>query len=168
MPYSHAIKYPVWKGNGVTILDKSTELLLVMTVCCHGLHNGVMAYILNIGESTMQRMFIAWVVFIEAIFSKINLRPDQRLLACNMPEIFIRTGHGLTGIVIDCTEFKLQQPSNYDLSALTFSKYKNTHTGKAHIGISPNGLGLMFSEIHPGSISDYNLFGCVTLSMVGY
>ena len=97
-----------------------------MTVCHHGLHNGVMAYILNIGETTMQRIFVAWVVFIEAVFSKINLKPDEGFLAYNMPEIFVKTGHVLTDIVIDCKEFKLQQPSNYDLSPLTSSNYKNT------------------------------------------
>ena len=106
-----------------------------------------MAYILNIGESTMQRIFGAWVVFMEAVFSKINLRPDEGFLAHNMPEIFVKTGHGLTDIVTDCKEFKLQRPSNYDLSPLTFSNYKNTHTGKALIGISPNDMGLVFSEI---------------------
>ena len=29
--------------------------------------------------------------------------------------------------------------------------------GKALVGISPNGMGLMFSHIHPGSISDFNI-----------
>ena len=35
-----------------------------------------------------------------------------------------------------------------------FSNYKNTLTGKALIGISPHGMGLLFSDIYPGSISD--------------
>ena len=35
-----------------------------------------------------------------------------------------------------------------------FSNYKNTHTGKALIRISPHGMGIVFSDIHPGSISD--------------
>ena len=34
------------------------------------------------------------------------------------------------------------------------SNYKNTVTGKALIGISPHGIGLLFSDIYPGSISD--------------
>ena len=153
----HIINYPECKGNGVRILDKSTELLSVMTVCGHGLHNGVMAYMLNIKERTMQQIFVAWVVFMEAVFSKINLRPDEGFVAYNMPGIFVKTGHGLTDIVIDCTEFKLQQPGYYDLIALTFSNYKNTHTGKALTGISPNGMGLGFSEICPGSISDSDI-----------
>ena len=111
MSHSHVINYPQFKGNdGVGILDKSTGLLSVMTVCHHGIHKRVMVYMLNIGESTMQRIFVTWVVFMEAVFSKTNLKPDEGFLAYSMPELFIRTGNGLTDIVIDWTEFKLQQP----------------------------------------------------------
>ena len=93
MPYSQKINYLESKGNGVRILDKSTEILFVMTVCRYGLHNVVTDDMLNIGERTTQRNFVVWVVFMKAVFSKINLRPDE--------------GHGLTDMVIDCTEFKL-------------------------------------------------------------
>ena len=71
-----------------------------------------------------------------------------------MPKSFIETGHGLTDLVIDATEFKLQSASSFELNSLMFSKYKNTTTGKALIGISPHGMGLLFSDIYPGSISD--------------
>ena len=71
-----------------------------------------------------------------------------------MPKSFIETGHGLTDIVIDATEFKFQGPSNFELNSLMFSNYKNTQTGKALIGISPHGGGILFSDIYPGSISD--------------
>lgn len=56
--------------------------------------------------------FIACVVFMEAVFSKINLVPDEGILSYNMHEIIMRTGHGMTDIVIDCTDFKLLQSSN--------------------------------------------------------
>ena len=46
---------------------------------------------------------------------------------------------------IDCTEFKFQHATNYELY---------TVTGKALIGILPHGSGLLFSDIYPGSISD--------------
>ena len=54
----------------------------------------------------------------------------------------------------DCTEFKFQHATNLDLSILLFSHYKNTQTGKALIGISPHGSGLLFSGVYPGSITD--------------
>lgn len=56
--------------------------------------------------------FFACVVFMEAVFSKINLVPDEGILSYNMHEIIMRTGHGMTDIVIDCTDFKLLQSSN--------------------------------------------------------
>ena len=74
-----------------------------------------------------------------------------------MPDIFIKTGHGLTDIVIDCTEFKFQHATNLELNSIMFSNYKNTVTGKALIGISPHGSGLLFSDVYPGSISDSNI-----------
>ena len=42
-----------------------------------------------------------------------------------------------------------------------FSDYKNTVTGKALIGISPHGSGLLFSDIYPGSISAITEQTCV-------
>ena len=59
------IIYPDCKGNGERTLDKAIELLAVLTICRHSLHQGVMAYMLKVGESTVQRTFVAWVVFLE-------------------------------------------------------------------------------------------------------
>ena len=55
-----------------------------------------------------------------------------------MPEIFVKTGHGRTDMIIDCTELKFQQVTNFDLNTLMFSHYKNIQTGKALIGFSPH------------------------------
>ena len=72
-----------------------------------------------------------------------------------MPHILVETGHGLTDLVIDATEFKFQNASNFELNSLMFSHYKNTQTGNALIGISPHGGGVLFSDIYP--ISDYEI-----------
>ena len=61
-----------------------------------------------------------------------------------MPKIFVETGHSLTDLVIDATEFKFQSASNFKLNSLMLSNYKNTQTGKALVGISPNGVGILF------------------------
>ena len=59
-----------------------------------------MASILKIGESTIHGIFLAWVVFMEAIFSCLNLKPEDIFLPYSMPEVFNKTGHGLTVIII--------------------------------------------------------------------
>lgn len=79
------------------------------------------------GESTMCRIFVAWVVYMEVVFTFLNFKPDDTLLLHSMPEVLIKTGYVLKGTIIDSTEFKFQQPGNYDLSTLTSSKYRNRH-----------------------------------------
>ena len=95
------IIYPDCKGNGERTLDKATELLAVLTICRHSLHQGVMAYLLKVGESTVQRTFVAWIVFLETIFNCIDLKPKAGFLLKKMPDIFVKTGQGLTDMTID-------------------------------------------------------------------
>ena len=130
-PYSDAIIYRDCKGTRQRSLDKPTELFAVLTICRHSLHQGVMTFMLKVGESTIQCIFVGWIVFLETIFTYINLKPEAGFLLKKMPDIFVKTGHGLTDMIIDCTEFKFQHVSNLDLNSLMFSNYKNTITGKA-------------------------------------
>ena len=71
-----------------------------MPVCRHDFHNGVMAHMLHVGERTIHRIFVAWVVFMEAIFPYSNLKPDDEFLFYRIPEVFNKTVHGLTYIII--------------------------------------------------------------------
>ena len=65
-----------------------------------------MAYMLQFGESTVHKIFVAWVVFVKAIFSCSDLKLDDGFLPYSMPELFNKSGHGLTDIVIARDEFK--------------------------------------------------------------
>lgn len=65
LPYSHAIVYPKCMGGGIQAVHEANELLLVMTLCRH---NGAMEYMLQIRESTIYRIMLAWEVFMKAIF----------------------------------------------------------------------------------------------------
>ena len=85
-------------------LDKRTELFAVITICRHSVHQGVMAFILKVGESTIQRIFVGWIVFLETIFTRISLKPEAGFLLKKMPDSFVKTGHGLTDMIIDCTQ----------------------------------------------------------------
>ena len=51
-------------------------------------------------------------------------------------------------MILDCTEFKFQHATNFEINTM-FSHYKNAPTGKAIIGISAHGRGLLFSDIYP-------------------
>ncbi|XP_065643043.1 uncharacterized protein LOC136074634 [Hydra vulgaris] len=156
-PYCHLIEYPDCKGTGTRFLEKKTELFSVLTLCRHALHLGVIGFMAGVSKSTIYRVFTGWVVFLDTIFSEINLKVESTYIFLMMPSVFKKTGHGETDIVVDATEFKFQQPTNYDLNTLMFSSYKNCTTGKALIGISPHGSGLLFGDIYPGSVTDNEL-----------
>ena len=42
--YTHGITYPKCLGSGIQSTGKPNKPLSVMTVCRHGFHNGVIAY----------------------------------------------------------------------------------------------------------------------------
>ena len=100
LTYTLPIIYSKYIGSGIQNTGKPNKLLSVMTVCRHGFHNGILAYMLQFGESAIHRIFVAWVVFVKAIFSCLNLKPDDGFLPYNMSDVFNKTGHDLTDIVI--------------------------------------------------------------------
>ncbi|XP_065684230.1 uncharacterized protein LOC136096642 [Hydra vulgaris] len=155
--YLHLIPYPDCPNTIEKTVSNETQFFSVLTVCRHGLDLKFMSFLLEKSYTTVHRIFTGWVIFCATLFNEINLKVDGSFLLKKMPDIFVKTGNGLTDIVIDiviATEFKFQQASNFDLSSLMFSHYKNTHTGKAFIGIAPHGMGIFFSDTYPGSISD--------------
>ena len=149
LPFSHIIHYPDCKGSGERSLDKATEILSFLTICRHSLHLGVMSYILEVEKSTVHRIFVGWVVFLETCFSELDLKSVDGFLISKMPDTFVKTGQGQTDMVIYCTEFKFQHATNFELNSLMFSNYKNTVTGKALIGISPHGIGFYLVTLFP-------------------
>ena len=50
--------------------------------------------------SAIHIIFVTWVVFVKAIFSCLNLKPEDGYLPYNMPEVLNKTGHSLTDMVI--------------------------------------------------------------------
>ena len=148
------LKYDGVRNATERTFSYETQYLITMMVCRHGLDFKFAAFIANVSTQTIGRIFNAWVVFLSALFNKLDTRPHQKFLQLKMPAIFHQTGHGDTDLVLDATEFRFQAASNFDVSSLMFSHYKNTHTGKALIGIAPHGMGIIFSDIYPGSISD--------------
>ena len=129
LPYVHLIAYPDCVGNvNRRTTDSATELLIVLTICRHGLRQGVMGYMAGKSKATIQRIFIGWVIFLSTLFNEIELKQPSGFTLQKMPNIFVETGHGLTDLVIDATEFKFQSASNFELNSLMFSNYKNTQT----------------------------------------
>ena len=156
-PYIDCMVYGDGKGPTEKSFTYETQYVIVMMICRHGLDLKFAAFVTNVSETTIGRIFNSWVVFLSTVFTKLDTRPHQKFLLQKMPSAFINTGHGMTDLILDATEFKFQSASNFDLGSLMFSHYKNTTTGKALIGISAHGMGVIFSNVYPGSISDTDI-----------
>ncbi|XP_066924260.1 uncharacterized protein [Clytia hemisphaerica] len=156
-PYTHLLCHCTDRIVSPKLIDLDTQLLIVLTICRHALDLRFMAYYLRNSETTIQRIFNGWTILSATVFNRIDLRPGHKFLVTKMPEAFVTTGHGLTDLVIDATEFKFQCATNYEVNSLMFSHYKNTQTGKALVGIAAHGMGVVFSDIYPGSISDSDI-----------
>ena len=87
-------------GSGIQTTVEANELCSIMVVYRHGVQNRIIAYMLQIGETTIQRIFVVWVDFVVTIFSCLNLKPNDGILLDIMPEVFNKTGHGLINIKI--------------------------------------------------------------------
>ena len=59
-----------------------------------------------------------------------------------------------TRVIIDCTEFPIEKPSDPDSQRCTWSTYKNRNTFKLLVGISPSGAISFLSSLYGGSVSD--------------
>ena len=80
LPYTHPIIYRKCIGSGIKNTGKPSKLVSVMNVCRHDFHNGVMAYMLQL--KCYPQNFFVWVVFVKAIFSCLNLKPNDEFLPC--------------------------------------------------------------------------------------
>ena len=61
---------------------------------------------MQFGESSVRRIFLMWIVFMKETFLCLNLKLDDGCLLYSMPEVFNKTGHCLTDIIIALDEFK--------------------------------------------------------------
>ncbi|CAF3413039.1 unnamed protein product [Rotaria sp. Silwood2] len=115
----------------------------------------------NISQTTVSRIIIAWTRFIYSVVSSISLWPSKEQVQQNLP-FEIKKNYPLVRVIVDCTEFEIEQPTNPQAQQNTWSTYKNTNTAKALVGITPNGVVSYISPLYGGATSDRSL-----LNMIG-
>ena len=62
------------------------------------------------------------------LYGKVNLKAENGFIVKKMQKLFVETGHGLTELVGDATEFAFDAASNFELNTLMFSHYKTRHS----------------------------------------
>ena len=64
-------------------------------------------------QSAIHRIFVVFVVLVKTIFSCINLKPDDGFLPYNMPHVFNKTGHGLTGHKLTDSSIRIYETESF-------------------------------------------------------
>ena len=65
-------------------------------------------HMLQINETIWHKIFAEWVLLNTEIFSRLDLKHDDKFFPYKFLEGFVKIGHELADIIIDSTEFKLQ------------------------------------------------------------
>ncbi|CAF2150817.1 unnamed protein product [Rotaria magnacalcarata] len=129
-----------------------------------------LAVYFNISQSTVSRMVISWTRFVYSVVSSINLWPTKDQIQQALP-FEMRKNYPYVRVIVDCTEFEIEQPANPQAQQDTWSTYKNTNTPKGHkkqififsysslfltglVGITPNGIVSYISPLYGGATSD--------------
>jgi len=136
-------------------LEPEDELFLTLMKLGHNFHYQDVAIQFGIGKSTSSNVFITWINLLCNVFKEINTWPTQATISNY--EKFKGNDSDCT-VIIDCTEFKIEKPTNPVSEQLTWSSYKNCNTVKVLVGISPNGGVTFISDAMGGSVSDRQIF----------
>jgi len=83
--------------------------------------------------------------------------PDKAMFNRTRPSGFAKMGADDVEMIIDCTEFFVEMGDEPFLQKLLWSEYKQRHTLKFLVAISPGGCIVYISEAMPGSITDQNI-----------
>ena len=68
----------------------------------------------------------------------------------NIQEQFVR-------VIVDCTELKIERPSDFEIQSATYSTYKSRSTVVDLIGLSLTGVTMFVTDLIEGSVSDNDI-----------
>ena len=158
--YHHfTVLYEILKPNTCTLKYQSSvlpikdQLFLTIIKLRLFIDHQLIAYFFGISESTVSKIFSAWIEYIYSQFKELDIWPSKKVIVDTMPDDFKKL-YPSTRVIIDSTEIPIERPSCINAQKQTFSSYKNKNTIKLLIGITPRGAVSFISDCYGGSASD--------------
>ncbi|CAF4421098.1 unnamed protein product, partial [Rotaria magnacalcarata] len=164
----HFIVYPMRNerlpsnstSSDTCIITKENQFFLFMIRLRRATEEHEIAIFFNISQSTVSRIIIAWTRFVYSVVSSISIWPSKTQVQQNLP-FEMKKNYPTVRVIVDCTELKIEKPSNPQAQQDTWSTYKNTNTVKALVGITPNGVVSYISSLYGGATSDRSLLNII-------
>ena len=107
----------------------------------------------HVSVATVSRVVTTWLLLLHKKFKSLDISPSKEQVMKDMPTQF-KELYPSTRVIIDCTEFPIEKPSDPDSQRCTWSTYKNRNIFKLLVGITPSGAISFLSSLYGGSVSD--------------
>ena len=134
-------------------LSASDQIFLVPSKLRQGFDNIDLSFRFNISSKHASKIFVNWINIIYFRLGSLNLFPSRDIILDNSPQSF-KEKYPKTFMILDCTELKIEFPSDLVLQSQSYSTYKSHNTMNGLVGCDPNGGLLFVSSLFTGSISD--------------
>ena len=132
------------------------RLLIFLMKMKLGITFAALSIIFGIHCTTVSRIFHENLDFLVAGCKNLVFWPSQYSIKHNMPECF-KTNYENCRVLIDATEFRMENPAHIDQKILCYSNYKKGYRLKVVIGCSPDRMITFISAVYGGRASDVQI-----------
>lgn len=134
-------------------LTRLEEMIITLVRLRTGLTVWLLADMVSVSETRITEIFHTWIHILAVVTKPLRQWADKDQIRRHMPNR-LRRDYPKTTVIIDCSEFYVQKPSNPTAQIQTFSSYKSHNTYKCLLGINPTGAFMYVSELYGGNASD--------------
>lgn len=136
-------------------LNSLQQMVLTLVRLRVGLLTEDLAYRFEISVGYVSKIVTTWIQFLYNEFTlnfKPFMFPSRKIIEKTLPKTFDNMKN--IRVLLDCTEFFCESPSNFEHQGNLYSSYKAHTTYKVLVGCTPNGCICFVSDAYEGSISD--------------
>lgn len=139
--------------SGNEKLSIQNRLLLFLMRMKLGLSSRALAVIFQVHRTTAARYFKTILESLSSKCKKLIKWPSKESVQASMPDAF-KLSYGACRVIIDCTEFPVEQPPEVNQRVHFYSHYKKGYTIKVLVGCTPSGYISLISEGSGGRKTD--------------
>ncbi|KAJ8680000.1 hypothetical protein QAD02_015787 [Eretmocerus hayati] len=137
-------------------VKRQDRLLLFLMKLKTGLTFSALSALFLIDRKTVSRIFFQTLEHLVYPTKDFISWPSRDVVQDTMPKCF-KDKYSNTGVIIDCTEFRMDIPSQIDERVWCYSHYKHGFTIKLLVCITPGGYICFISKGAGGRMSDSQL-----------
>jgi len=135
------------------LLSLLDEFFLVLVRLRLGPLERVLADRFGVSQSTVSQICTSWIQLLREELEALIVWPSKEQVFHHMPAAF-KAKYPDVVVTIDCTEIKMECPSDLENQSACYSYNKSNTTVKGLLGITPSGVCSLVSDLYTESISD--------------